>query len=101
VHTQDQAVGINLLDVQINPETSLQSAWREDLGGIMTVEADGFVRFPEGWESGLYRRADPARILDKQKIHLVAIPYYAWGNRGLNSMRVWIPATEVIHNSVA
>jgi len=27
----------------------------------------------------------------KQKIQLVAFPYYAWGNRGLNSMRIWIP----------
>jgi DUF1680 family protein len=91
LEAQDQAAGVNLLDVQISPETSLKSAWRDDLGGIMTVEADGFVRSTEGWESGLYRRADPARVLDQRKIQLLAIPYYAWGNRGLTSMRVWIP----------
>jgi len=28
----------------------------------------------------------------RQKASLVAIPYFAWANRGANAMRVWIPA---------
>ena len=29
-----------------------------------------------------------------RKVKLIAIPYYAWGNRGLKSMRVWIPYAQ-------
>jgi uncharacterized protein len=99
LEAQDQPAGVNLLDVQIDPDTILQSAWRKDLGGIMTVEAEGFVVLPEEWQFDLYRSTDQVQTPKKQKIHLTAIPYYAWGNRGLNSMRVWIPVTEAIHNS--
>jgi len=24
-------------------------------------------------------------------VQLIAIPYFAWGNRGMQSMRVWLP----------
>ncbi len=27
----------------------------------------------------------------KEKTMIKAIPYYAWGNRGINQMRVWMP----------
>lgn len=36
---------------------------------------------------GLYTKAAP--IL--QSCHVEAIPYYAWGNRGIGEMRVWLP----------
>ena len=27
----------------------------------------------------------------QEPVPLTAVPYYAWGNRGLNQMLVWIP----------
>jgi DUF1680 family protein len=59
----------------------------------MTVEADGYVVSPEEWQYDLYRMADEVKVDNKHKVLLTAIPYYVWGNRGLNSMRVWIPET--------
>jgi len=95
LETHDQAAGVNLLDAHIDPATRLLPAWRDDLGGIMAVEAEGVVLSPEAWQGDLYRATDRVPAPAKQKIRLVAIPYYAWGNRGLDSMRVWIPvATE-------
>ncbi len=31
----------------------------------------------------------------EEKLSLQAIPYYAWGNRGINQMRVWMPQQMV------
>jgi DUF1680 family protein len=93
----DQAQGINLLDVKIDPTEEMISHWQGDLlGGVVTVEGTGYETDRSNWQNnGLYRRF----ILKKEdrhserKVKLMAIPYYAWGNRGLKSMRVWIPYT--------
>ena len=44
---------------------------------------------------GLQSVSGPALYSDEpprqEPVTLTAVPYYAWGNRGLNQMRVWIP----------
>jgi DUF1680 family protein len=93
----DQPLGVNLLDINIDPDETLTSRWQGDLlGGVMTVEGIGYQTDRSSWqEKGLYRplREAKANQHSEQTIKLIAIPYYAWGNRGLKSMRVWIPHT--------
>jgi len=87
----DQALGLNLLDVRIDPEAPLRATWREDLlGGVIAVEAQGAVVDMSAWQDRLYR---PMRSesLPQQAVKLTAVPYYAWANRGPGAMRVWIP----------
>jgi DUF1680 family protein len=92
---QDQPQGSNLLDVKIDPTEELTSRWQSDLlGGVVTLEGSGYqIDRPNWMQNGLYRPL----ILESEnqrsgpKVKLTAIPYYAWGNRGLKSMRVWIP----------
>ena len=96
---QDQEPGVNLLDVKIDPLLELTHRWRGDLlGGIITLEGAGYQRDCSPWkENGLYRpliRENGNQPFDR-KVKLTAIPYYAWGNRGLKSMRVWIPLAMV------
>jgi DUF1680 family protein len=93
----DQPQEINLLDVKIDPAKELTSRWQGDLlGGVVTLEGVGYQTDRSGWQdNGLYR---PLILKNEnrhseRKIKLVAIPYYGWGNRGLKSMRVWIPYT--------
>ncbi|OZG62196.1 hypothetical protein BLEM_0742 [Bifidobacterium lemurum] len=38
----------------------------------------------------LYRRFDPACAPDRQPVDITLIPYFAWANRGLSEMRVWL-----------
>jgi DUF1680 family protein len=95
---QDQEQGVNLLDVKIDPSEEWTSHWQSDLlGGVMTLEAIGYQSDRSGWpENGLYRPLVPGKE-DRSsigKVKLTAIPYYAWGNRGLKSMRVWIPYSQ-------
>jgi hypothetical protein len=90
---QDQQQGVSLLDVKIDPSEPLTSHWQGDLlGGVMTVEATGYQPDRSDWH-GLYRPLISANKnqFSNQKVKLTAIPYYVWGNRGLKSMRVWIP----------
>ncbi|WP_432563355.1 glycoside hydrolase family 127 protein [Kineococcus sp. SYSU DK003] len=41
----------------------------------------------------LYRPAgdEPAPAAAEETLHVPAVPYYAWANRGLGAMRVWLP----------
>jgi len=93
----DQMPGVNLLDVKINPDRELTSHWQSALlGGVMTLEGEGYQSDQPAGVDGLYR---PLLLRNEkrasiQTLKLTAIPYYAWGNRGLKSMRVWIPYSQ-------
>jgi uncharacterized protein len=94
---QDQPQGVNLLDLKIDPQKELTSHWRADLlGGVMTIEGSGCQEDRSDWgNNDLYR---PLVLGNKagqalQELTWTAIPYFAWGNRGLKSMRVWVPYT--------
>lgn len=54
------------------------------LSGIVPIRVEG-VRRKHTEE--LYSMEKP----DDIPVEITAIPYYAWGNRGLNEMRVWMP----------
>jgi uncharacterized protein len=88
----DQEPGVDLFDVEIDEHTPLTSTWRPDLlEGIVVVEGSGAVVDLADWQDQLYRPVDQNGQTSTQPITLTAIPYYAWANRGENSMRVWIP----------
>jgi DUF1680 family protein len=91
----DQEAGVNLLDVEIDPSEKLTSHWQSDLlGGVITVEAIGYQQDrADQQNTGLYRPLilGNGNHDSERKVKVTAIPYYAWGNRGLESMRVWIP----------
>lgn len=60
-------------------------AYQPDLlGGIVPLEIEGVRQKPLG---SLYSTQKP----EYEPCTIHAIPYYTWGNRGLNEMRVWLP----------
>lgn len=56
----------------------------DKLFGIQELYAEGYR---ETGAEMLYSYETPAA----EACQITLIPYYAWGNRGLNQMRVWIP----------
>lgn len=56
----------------------------DKLYGIRELYAQGYK---ETVSDALYSYEAPA----EEEYEITLIPYYAWGNRGLNQMRVWIP----------
>lgn len=57
---------------------------KAELGGALSLTAKGYRTVPA---DGLYSFEKPKRI----SADLTAVPYYTWGNRGENQMRVWLP----------
>ena len=93
---QDQQQGVNLLDAKIDSSEELTSHWRGDLlNGVMTLDGTGYQLSRAEWETnGLYHFLQKETRSPERKLKLTAIPYYAWGNRGLKRMRVWIPRSR-------
>src|SRR5882672_594145 len=60
---------------------------RSDLfDGIVTLVADAEAAQVAGDSNALYR----TQPFPTRPTHVVAVPYYAWNNRGPNRMQVWI-----------
>jgi uncharacterized protein len=73
LESTDQEPGVSLSEVSADAADGLAEAGTDDaLGGATVVSADG-----ERFGGGAAR--------------LTFIPYHAWGNRGLSTMRVWVP----------
>jgi DUF1680 family protein len=89
---RDQEIKGRLLDVEIDRNQPLSTRWKDDLlDGVMVVEAKGQFVDHEAWHGRLYQPVASPVQGTTIPTRLVAIPYYAWGNRKIGSMRVWIP----------
>jgi uncharacterized protein len=65
--------GDYLESMALNDNTFFEASFEKDLlGGVVTING-----------------IDP---LNENAFRIKAIPYYAWNNRGVNKMKVWIPA---------
>jgi DUF1680 family protein len=89
---RDQEIKGRLLDMEIDKNLLPMIRWEADLlEGVMVIDAQGQLVDNETWGGHLYQPAALSDSAIAQPIHLTAIPYYAWGNRGIGGMRVWIP----------
>jgi DUF1680 family protein len=84
---------IDLMQIQLDETAPFQATWRDDpaLHGLMAIHTSGYVLDDETWRGHLYRPLTRSNVPARKATPLTAIPYYAWGNRGANDMRVWIP----------
>jgi DUF1680 family protein len=89
---RDQEIKGHLLDVEIDKKCPLAMRWEDDLlEGVMAIEAQGQFVDRKTWRGRLYQPATFPDDATVRPARLIAIPYYAWGNRGMGGMRVWIP----------
>lgn len=71
--------------LRIAKDSELKASMNKELfGGVMTLQFSGYRIISE---PGLYSKHRPAA----KPVTINAVPYYVWGNRGLNQMRVWLP----------
>lgn len=76
-----------ILDVYISGNTELTVNHRPDfLGGVATIEGDILLR--ENTGTGMYRTVKKPNL---QPHKTTFIPYFAWSNRGLSEMTVFMP----------
>lgn len=74
----------DVLSLSVSKTAEGEAYTSEELNGIVKVSIDGYRTVISDELYSLERpKTEPSK--------LTLIPYYAWGNRGLNQMRVWIP----------
>ena len=57
-------------------------------GGATVLQGEGQAVAETDWTGTLYQQVLPAK---PRTIPIRLIPYYAWANRGLSEMSVWLP----------
>ncbi|MCB0520721.1 MAG: glycoside hydrolase family 127 protein [Lewinellaceae bacterium] len=71
-----------ILNIMVNDLDDISTKFEPDmLGGLPTLSFDGFL---------VKKKSAPDQG-DLQKMRLKAIPYFAWANRGMDNMLVWLP----------
>jgi DUF1680 family protein len=96
VEQRDVTGGPDLADVAVDAAAGpVESGPVEQLGGLPGVALTGAVRTLDGWRHREYLdvREVPSSA-PAAPTQLLAVPYFAWANRGEGGMRVWIPAAD-------
>ncbi len=85
--------GKKLYEITLPREADFTAKWEKDLlGGVVTVESRGLRTVKSEEETGLYRFAAPIK---REEVSLRWVPYYAWNNRGVGEMTVWVHSEEL------
>ena len=90
LESHDQPDGVDLLDVEVMTVNAPATRVADGLGGIVSITLSG-RSLASAWENDLYRSLDELSSEGSRAVQLTATPYFVWGNRGMKSMRVWIP----------
>jgi DUF1680 family protein len=92
LESPDLPAEVRISQISLEPKTLFRAHFeRNVLGGVVVLDAEAKVRPEAYWAGLLYQtlRPEPARV---ETISL--IPYYAWSNRGMSSMTVWMPLAD-------
>jgi DUF1680 family protein len=91
VEQPDQSARIPDLSLT-NPEAAFTGELRKDLfGGVVVLKHSGAVYDHPLDSEPLYEPLTQARQRKSSATSLVFIPYYAWANREMSAMEVWVP----------
>lgn len=83
---------VNLLDLVLHKNQSFTSVFDPKLlGGVQVIKANAMKKSPGiAWREKLYLEQQSAWIEQNEDVALVAVPYFAWGNRIAGQMLVWL-----------
>jgi DUF1680 family protein len=92
LESPDLPPGVEFHDVAIPTSIRLVPKFEKALlGGVTVLEGSARVRRGPAWAGPLYRTWTP-EAAGEANIRL--IPYYAWANRGISYMKVWLPRSD-------
>jgi uncharacterized protein len=83
--------GMDLRDIVLPDAAELAHTFRRNLlGGVEVIEGEGaYAPLDPAWEEGLYQESGGAPAA-AEPVKLTALPYYAWANREVGAMQVWL-----------
>jgi uncharacterized protein len=96
IETADLPDDVHLEELQVDPAVVPTTVPRPDLAhGAIGITV---VATRRSFDSAGASDRSPARA-DPSEIEVGAIPYFAWANRSVEAMRVWIPVTSTADES--
>src|SRR3954452_2599141 len=93
VEQVDQADGVVVDDLSVDPSTTAAAEQRPDLLAGVTVVTTRGRAHEHATHARPYRTASEADASNGRDVAVTAIPYFAWANRGAGPMKVWLPRT--------
>ena len=85
----DLPEGVSILDVYAPDEMNLTASRESELlGGVTAIKGLARHIAERNGSTALYREAGDEEESD---LDITLIPYYAWNNRGISEMTVWLP----------
>jgi DUF1680 family protein len=88
----DLPAGVRVADVVIPRDIELVPRPAKDFSGLMegivALEGQALAADSVDWTGALYR---PVRTAPLRTIPIRLVPYFAWDNRGMGEMAVWLP----------
>jgi uncharacterized protein len=87
LESPDQPAGVDVFDIELPPDIALEPVHMGGLLGGITVLRGRAVAVTRA-ATGLYR---PLADRSARPVDVALIPYYAWANRGVSRMTVWMP----------
>jgi len=89
LESPDLPEGVGVDDVAIVAGAKWTPRRDKDLlDGAAVLDGEAHVMQSPDWTDRLYQRWEPA---SEKRIRVTLIPYYAWANRGISQMTVWLP----------
>ncbi|MCJ7544735.1 MAG: glycoside hydrolase family 127 protein [Phycisphaerae bacterium] len=90
----DLPAGVRVDEVVIPRDIALRPQPAGDLAGLMkgivALEGQAMAAEAGDWSGALYR---PVRQRQLRPVPIRLVPYFAWDNRGMGEMAVWLPAS--------
>jgi DUF1680 family protein len=91
VEQVDQASGVVVDDLHLDASGATHTEHRDDLLGGVTVISLRGRQLDHATGAWPYGRAEQRAAALGDEVEVVAVPYFAWANRGIGPMRVWLP----------
>lgn len=92
----DLPAGVLLEEIAVDEQSPLTATWNDTLlGGIMQIHALVAPIDSSLWGDSLYLPSDEERTSAGAPAEASLIPYFRWGNRGMEGMRVWLPRASL------
>jgi DUF1680 family protein len=87
--------GVDLRDVVVPLDPGAYSSVVEPdlLEGVSVIQTTGEIQPPAHvWDDQLYQsiQSEPSQPASARELTIKAVPYYAWGNREMGPMQVWL-----------
>jgi len=89
LESPDLPAGVRVSEVSIPSRVKFSHRYDQALLNGVTVIEGRAARYAEGdWGKTLFRQWRPSKA---EPVQVRLIPYYAWANRGVSHMTVWMP----------